>query len=60
MAEGRRPANPAIRRTGAEGSRHTEMYARTSKLDFYLLSQGTVGGLTVLTAYLVPEASTET
>jgi hypothetical protein len=39
MAEGRRPAKPAIRRTGAEGSRHTERYARTSQLDFYLLDQ---------------------
>jgi len=60
MAEGSRPTKPAIRRTGAEGSRHTEMYARTSLLDFYLLVLGTVGGLTALTAYLVPEASTET
>src|SRR4051812_40172154 len=54
MAEGSRPAKPASRSTGAEGSRQTVRYARTLELDLQLNSTGTVGGQTSLTPYIVP------
>jgi hypothetical protein len=59
MAEGSRPANPAIRRTGADGSRQTERYARTVELVSHC-RDGTVGDQTTLTTYGIPEASTQT
>src|SRR3954453_17538189 len=57
MAEGSRPAKPESRSTGAEGSRHTVRYARTSEL-VSLQGREAVGGLTQLTPYIVRKAIT--
>jgi len=60
MDEGSRPAKPAIRSTGAEGSRHTERYARTVELVSELAGkQESVGVQEVLTPYVFPTVSVE-
>src|SRR3954467_2309412 len=58
MAEGSRPAKPAIRRTGAEGSRHTETYARTVELVSHCRN-GNSRGSNVVDRLRSPEANTQ-
>src|SRR3954451_1792653 len=57
MAEGSRRAKPDSRSTGAEGSRQTVRYARTTEL-VSLQGREAVGGLTQLTPYIVRKAIT--
>src|SRR3569833_4684782 len=55
MAEGSRPAKPASRSTGADGSRQTVRYARTGELvSTTCWEEESVGGQRQLTTYVIP------